>query len=230
VQETSFHVADLEGGKQMLRAIMMTTLTAMPLAAALSGPVSAATYYVDQDHPQASDDNAGTEESPWKTINHAAKVLRAGDTVVVKKGIYDVGVSANWATPAVAPVNAGTVDAPITFQACRGQHSRHFRGRAILPALARMEEGGQASRATRARRHRLGASAVAYLEYNFYDAPSTYDFGENTSNHQRLSLGEMRAAGLEGYSRVVSRPAPVWSFCDSAVVDGVKCRRAIVLG
>lgn len=104
----------------MLRAIMMTAMAAMSLAAVLSGPLLAETYYVDQDHPQASDDNAGTEESPWKTINHAAKVLRAGDAVVVKKGIYDVGASPNWAAPAVGPVNAGTVDAPITFQACRG--------------------------------------------------------------------------------------------------------------
>ena len=92
----------------------------MVLAAVLSGPLPGATYYVDQDHFQASDDNTGTEKSPWKTINHAATVLRAGDTVLVKAGTYDVGASPNWAAPAVGPVNAGTVDAPITFQACRG--------------------------------------------------------------------------------------------------------------
>jgi hypothetical protein len=99
-----------------------TTMIALPVVvlAVVSGPVSAATYYVDQDHPLASDDNAGTEDLPWKTINHAATVLQAGDTVLVKEGTYDVGTSANWAVPAVGPVRSGTADAPITFQACRG--------------------------------------------------------------------------------------------------------------
>jgi len=75
---------------------------------------------VDQHHPRASDENAGTGESPWKTINHAAAVLQAGDTVLVKEGIYNVGASPDWAAPAVGPAHAGTADAPITFRACRG--------------------------------------------------------------------------------------------------------------
>ena len=28
------------------------------------------TYYVDQNHPSASDDNPGTKENPFKTINY----------------------------------------------------------------------------------------------------------------------------------------------------------------
>jgi len=104
----------------MLRGIVWTALTAMVLAISVSAPLLAATYYVDQDHPRANDKNAGTEESPWKTIHHAAGLLRAGDTVLVKQGTYDVEASENWAVPAVAPTNAGTTDAPITFQACPG--------------------------------------------------------------------------------------------------------------
>jgi alpha-N-arabinofuranosidase len=46
------------------------------------------TYYVDQRHPRASDDNKGTEESPFLTINKAAQVVRAGEKVVVKSGVY----------------------------------------------------------------------------------------------------------------------------------------------
>jgi alpha-L-arabinofuranosidase len=45
-------------------------------------------YYVDQKHPQASDQNPGTKDSPFLTINHAAKVLKPGEKVIVKKGIY----------------------------------------------------------------------------------------------------------------------------------------------
>ena len=104
----------------MLRRIVLVALSSMALGAGLSRPLSAGTYYVDQKHTRASDENAGTEKSPWKTINHAATALRAGDTVLVKEGTYDVGASPNWAAPAVGPVHAGTADSPITFQAHPG--------------------------------------------------------------------------------------------------------------
>jgi hypothetical protein len=46
----------------------------------------AAEYYVDREHPQASDGNPGSEELPWRTIQQAAERLRAGDTVWIKAG------------------------------------------------------------------------------------------------------------------------------------------------
>lgn len=46
------------------------------------------TYYVDQNHPKASDKNNGSEKSPFKTVSAAAHVLKAGERVVIKKGIY----------------------------------------------------------------------------------------------------------------------------------------------
>lgn len=98
----------------------MTTLIFMALVVLFSGTVAARTYYVDQNDPRARDKNAGTEAAPWKTLNHAATVLRAGDTVRVAEGTYNVGASPNWASPAVGPAHAGTADAPITFRACPG--------------------------------------------------------------------------------------------------------------
>ena len=98
----------------------ITALGSVALATVLCGSLSAATYFVDQNHPRASDENSGTAQSPWKTIHHAATVLQAGDTVVVKAGTYDVGASPSWAAPAVGPVHPGTAEAPITFRACRG--------------------------------------------------------------------------------------------------------------
>lgn len=89
-------------------------------ALVLCGSLPAATYYVEQSHPRASDENDGTEASPWKTINHAATVLGAGDTVLVKEGTYNVGASRGWAVPAVNPSHAGEKDDPITFKACPG--------------------------------------------------------------------------------------------------------------
>ncbi|MEO1299030.1 MAG: right-handed parallel beta-helix repeat-containing protein [Cyanobacteria bacterium J06636_16] len=46
------------------------------------------TYYVS---PNGSDDNPGTQEQPWKTINHAVSedsTVAAGDTILVQPGEY----------------------------------------------------------------------------------------------------------------------------------------------
>jgi hypothetical protein len=51
-------------------------------------PYQPVTYYVDQSHPQASDENPGTESLPWQTIQKAADLVWAGDTVIVKSGVY----------------------------------------------------------------------------------------------------------------------------------------------
>jgi hypothetical protein len=53
-------------------------------------------------------------------------------------------------------------------------------------------------------------SAVADMDYNIYDAPPTYHFGEYTSNRQRLSLDQMRTIGFEEHSRVVSSVTDVF--------------------
>jgi len=71
------------------------------------------TFFVAQKHPQASDDNPGTEQSPWKTIGRAAKVLEPGDRVIVKQGLYR-----EW----VRPARGGTgPERMITYQAAPGQ-------------------------------------------------------------------------------------------------------------
>lgn len=46
------------------------------------------TYVVAQAHPEASDDNPGTAERPFKTINRAAQAARPGERVLVKAGVY----------------------------------------------------------------------------------------------------------------------------------------------
>lgn len=46
------------------------------------------TYHVDQNHPQASDENPGTEQLPFRTVNKAAQVVRAGERVWIHSGVY----------------------------------------------------------------------------------------------------------------------------------------------
>ncbi len=69
------------------------------------------TFYVNQRHPVAGDSNPGTFQLPWLSIQHAAKIAAAGDTVLVATGVYQEQVSIK---------NSGTVGNPIVFQSMPG--------------------------------------------------------------------------------------------------------------
>lgn len=68
-------------------------------------------YYVDRNHPSASDSNPGTEALPWDTIQKAADIAVAGDLTYVKEGIYPEWVDVK---------NSGSVDWVIAFRAYPG--------------------------------------------------------------------------------------------------------------
>ncbi|MBE3144824.1 MAG: hypothetical protein IMZ61_13030, partial [Planctomycetes bacterium] len=70
------------------------------------------TYYVDNGNPTASDQNPGTKESPFLTINKAAQVLQPGERVVIMEGVYREQVS---------PLRGGTgPDKIISYEAAPG--------------------------------------------------------------------------------------------------------------
>ncbi|MDX1440215.1 MAG: hypothetical protein R3284_09960, partial [Rubricoccaceae bacterium] len=70
-------------------------------------------YWVDQSHPRADDTNPGTQDLPWKTINRASTVLRPGDAVVVREGIY---------RESITPRTGGThTDRRVTYAAYPGE-------------------------------------------------------------------------------------------------------------
>ena len=72
------------------------------------GQVRAATYVVDQAAPGAADTNPGTEEKPFKTVQHAADAAQPGDTVYVMAGKYDERVEVKA---------GGTEGKPVAFVA-----------------------------------------------------------------------------------------------------------------
>ena len=75
-------------------------------------------YYVAQNHPLASDSNVGSQDAPWLTVQHAADVLRPGDTVFVAAGTYEEWIQMNV---------SGEPGNPITFKAEEGVIVRGFR-------------------------------------------------------------------------------------------------------
>jgi hypothetical protein len=62
-------------------------------------------FYVS---PAGSDTNPGTESQPWRTIQHAAETLQAGETVLIRAGEYS-----EW----VRPQQSGAEGKPITYAA-----------------------------------------------------------------------------------------------------------------
>src|ERR1035438_6526489 len=74
--------------KQMNPAVALV-LVYVVWGVCATGQMRAATYVVDQAAPGAADTNAGTEERPFKTIGHAADMVKPGDTVFVMTGKYD---------------------------------------------------------------------------------------------------------------------------------------------
>lgn len=68
-------------------------------------------YYVA---PGGSNENTGELDSPFKTINYAAHVVKPGDQVLVHEGTYR-----EWVNPEIS----GTATAPITFMAVPGEHA-----------------------------------------------------------------------------------------------------------
>jgi hypothetical protein len=83
-------------------------LACVGVLAGLAGQVRAATRVVDQAAPGAADTNPGTEEKPFKTVQHAADVAKPGDTVFVMAGKYDERVKVR---------TSGADDRLITFRA-----------------------------------------------------------------------------------------------------------------
>jgi hypothetical protein len=71
----------------------------------------AATYYVAT---TGSDSSSGTSAAPFKTIQKAADIVNAGDTVIVRNGTYTDTNSDNYI---VYMTRAGTSGAWITFKA-----------------------------------------------------------------------------------------------------------------
>nr|WP_253298438.1 choice-of-anchor Q domain-containing protein [Paenibacillus sp. MSJ-34] len=89
----------------MLIALGVATLgLALGNAAPSDASTSGAEYYVS---PNGNDSNAGTLESPWKTMQHAADVAMPGSTVYVRGGTYNKKLSITRSGSAAA--------GPITF-------------------------------------------------------------------------------------------------------------------
>ncbi len=87
---------------------MIKTLIATVVLCFCANAMSA-TYYVDQQHPQASDQGPGSADRPFATISRATLSAGPGDTVIIRPGTYQ--------EQSIILRRTGRADAPITFMA-----------------------------------------------------------------------------------------------------------------
>lgn len=71
--------------------------------------LNATTYYVA---PWGNDDSLGTFDAPWQTIGKAANTMVAGDSALIRAGIYKESIN---------PVNSGNPSAMITYANYNGE-------------------------------------------------------------------------------------------------------------
>ncbi|MCK4291695.1 MAG: right-handed parallel beta-helix repeat-containing protein [Planctomycetes bacterium] len=90
-------------------------------------------YCVDQGHPRASDDNVGSEDKPFLTINRAAQVVRPGQRVIVKTGVYRESVQ-----PRLGGNGPGKM---ISFEAAPGAKVIVKGSRVFKPQWSRSKKG-----------------------------------------------------------------------------------------
>ena len=70
-------------------------------------------YHVSQNHPEATDQNPGTEALPFKTISRAAQVLEPGQKVIIHAGTY---------REQITPRSGGTSEAKmIGYESAAGE-------------------------------------------------------------------------------------------------------------
>ncbi|MCP4261430.1 MAG: hypothetical protein GY774_28600 [Planctomycetes bacterium] len=95
---------------------LSTVLVLLFLQSILTQSASrAATYYIDGNNPAARDTNPGTETQPFKMISKATPLLRPGDTLYIKAGIY---------RETILLTKSGTPTSPITIAAYPGHEGK----------------------------------------------------------------------------------------------------------
>ena len=96
----------------MILPVLLICRGSSPNAAQTPGaltPTQSGVYYVA---PTGVDENLGTQDYPWRTIQKAADTLVAGQTVYIRAGVY---------AEQVIPKNSGSSGNVITYAAYPGE-------------------------------------------------------------------------------------------------------------
>jgi len=198
-----------------------------------SAPIYGATYWVDVNHPQASDANPGTEDRPWKTIQKAASAISGGDTVRVKAGIYEgfVGFSGK----------AGSQSSPTVIEAVSGGGPVVRRGLGVSGGRVKIEncswlefkgfeitnfnqglriEACSHITVSDVRVHHVGQEAVSAKynsEYILFQNCTVHDTEQWDYNGEGFYIGTGSAGPLDNTHHVIVCQCVIYNTTDEAI-------------
>ncbi|MGE5557986.1 MAG: right-handed parallel beta-helix repeat-containing protein [Bacillota bacterium] len=131
--------------------MIFSSLTGYCAETAQQNPTSTGNAYFVAPAPQGSDDNPGTIDKPWASIQKAAAAAQAGDTVYLRDGTYKI-------TEPIRPANSGTKDKWITYSA-------YEKEKAVIDAMKRRVGNGKGEHPTAPNLTDEGAFQINDLSY-----------------------------------------------------------------
>jgi parallel beta-helix repeat protein len=97
----------------------------------IGGQIGAAELYVSA---SGSDSAAGSEASPWKTVQHGCDQLKPGDTLIVLPGVYEEKIDVKTSgTPGNGSITIrGKEGAVISGKSVKGAHLIHLKNQSYI--------------------------------------------------------------------------------------------------
>jgi hypothetical protein len=71
--------------------------------------------------PSGNDQHAGTLEAPFRSVQRAADQAKAGDTIRLREGVYDLSIDPGYRHNVIAFRRSGAPGLPITLEAMTGE-------------------------------------------------------------------------------------------------------------
>ncbi|MHB0865730.1 MAG: hypothetical protein ACYC1Y_02410, partial [Minisyncoccota bacterium] len=211
-----------------------TTTTSTPTININTAYAPGYTFYVD--NVLGSDNNPGSQASPWATLTKAGLTASAGDTVAIVK---------NSGVPyrdTLAPVNSGTVTAPITFRGVDATTKPEIWGSVDVTNGWSVYSGGNSSTysqafATSTTVVEAGSSLTTLTKRTKGSSAATLNPGEwfwaSGTLYYRLGAGEtINSLHIEAASRNygISSSAPSYVTYQNLIVRYANANGALISG
>lgn len=158
--------------------------------------------------PTGNDDNPGTLEQPWRTIQKAANTLTAGQTVYIRSGTYH---------EQVIPQNSGNAGAFITYAAYPGDtvtidgatvNVPEWAGLFHIASVSYIRVSGLRVVNAGSNPHNAGmlsdGSSYITIENNFVSSTNDSGIGVWNSNHVTVKNNEVTNSCLAGFNETIT--------------------------